>query len=906
MPLTQGSQLGPYVIDSPLGAGGMGEVYRARDTRLRREVALKVLPADVSSDLTRRARFEQEALAAAALNHPNILGVHDVGTENGVMYMATELVNGETLASIIERGPVAIRTLLDIAVQIADGMACAHAAQIVHRDLKPANVMVTTDGLVKILDFGLAKQTRRPVVAGDETVMVDHTEPGMIVGTVSYMSPEQARGKPADYRSDQFSFGLVLYEMATGKKAFDRAESVQTMSAIIAEEPPPIDSRLPAPMRWAIDRCLAKEPSGRYESSRDLFRDLRSLRDHLSEVSSQVGPIAAPAAAAPRSQRIWALPLAFVSGIAITVGAMALRSGPVLPDQSAYRYSPFSFEPGGQYWAVWSPDGKAIAYSVRRAATNDNQMFIRYLDAPTAVQLTHGSASAFPVAWSPDSTRVLLMTGGGEPALWSVATVGGEPEPFMTLPKDLENSRVPTSVAISPDNRTVAALLQPSNNDVFQIAISSPPGSPPKKYAPDPFAAKEVYNQARLRFSPDGKHLLLFVHAGRRAEEAWLLPYPASDSARPRRVLSDLVSYSGTPEFSWMPDSRRIVMSLQAGPDQGLQLWLADVEAGTRHALTSGTTGSLGPAVSPEGKRLIVGENSGSFDVITMDLTTAAARTLISTERNEMMPAWAAADQALVYVTDRNGPPAIWLRRGDNPDRPIVTFRDFPAGSTQWFMGPAISPRGDRVVYTRIEAGTSARLWISAVSGGTPIQLTNDTAAEMPGSWSPDGAWFVYYAVKDGRAQLMKVKTSGQASPVVLKADAGGSSVPSWSPANDWILSGQDLVSPDGKTTRSLGDRKTPHYAFSSDGKLLYGLRSEKARQLLFSVDVATGAEKIVGETAGDFPPRSNLSPSIRFSLAPDGKSFVYGSGQFTTNLWMLEGFGAKQGLLQRLGFGRP
>ncbi len=190
-----------------------------------------------------------------------------------------------------------------------------------------------------------------------------------------------------------------------------------------------------------------------------------------------------------------------------------------------------------------------------------------------------------------------------------------------------------------------------------------------------------------------------------------------------------------------MPDSRRIVMSLQAGPDQGLQLWLADLEAGTRHALTSGTTGSHGAAVSPDGQRMIVAEDSGSYDVITMDLTTAAARTLISTARNELMPAWAAADQALVYVTDRSGPPAIWLRRGDNPDRPVVTFRDFPAGSTQWFMGPAISPRGDRVVYTRIEAGTSARLWISAVSGGTPIQLTDDTANEVP--WFVVAGWRV-------------------------------------------------------------------------------------------------------------------------------------------------------------------
>jgi serine/threonine protein kinase/Tol biopolymer transport system component len=904
MPLTQGIQVGPYVIEAPLGAGGMGEVYRARDTRLRRDVALKVLPADVSSDESRRTRFEQEALSAAALNHPNILGVHDVGTANGVMYMATELVNGETLASMIERGPVAIRTLLDIAVQIADGMACAHAAQIVHRDLKPANVMVATDGRVKILDFGLAKQTRRPVVARDETVMVDQTEPGMIVGTVSYMSPEQARGKPADYRSDQFSFGLVLYEMATGKKAFDCAESVQTMSAIIAEEPPPIDSRLPAPLRWAIDRCLAKDPSGRYESSRDLFRDLRSLRDHLSEVSSQALPVAAAPVTAPRTRRIWIPVIAFLSGAALTLAALILRSGPALPDQSAYRYSPFSFEPGGQNWAVWSPDGKAIAYSARRAATDANQVFIRYLEAPTAVQLTHGSASAFPVAWSPDSARVLLMTGGEQPAIWSVATVGGEPEPFMTLPKDLRNNQVPTTVAISPDNRTVAALVKPPN-EAFHIAISSPPGSPLKKYAPDPFASKDLYNMARLRFSPDGKQILLMANAGRRSEEAWLLPYPASESPRPRRVLPDLVSYGGTPEFSWMPDSRRIVMSFQAGPDQGLQLWLADLEAGTRHALTSGTTGSRGPAVSPDGQRLIVGESSGSYDVITMDLTTAAARTLISTERDELMPAWAATDQALVYVTDRNGPHEIWLRRGDTADRPIVTSRDFPVGTTQWFMGPAISPRGDRVVYTRIETGTSARLWISALSGGPPIQLTNDTAAEAPGSWSPDGAWFVYHAVKDGRAQLMKVKTSGQASPVVLKADIGSPSVPSWSPANDWILSGQDLVSPDGKTSRSLGDRKTPHFAFSYDGKLLYGLRRDKDRQLLFSLDVATGAEKIIGETSTDFLPGSNLSPSIRLSLAPDGKSVVFGAGKFKTNLWMLEGFAKTPSLLQRLGFER-
>src|SRR5207245_1522005 len=263
-------RFGPYEIVARLGAGGMGEVYRARDTRLGREVALKILPFELGSDPARQARFEQEARAAAALNHPNITGLHDVGSDHGGSYIVTELVVGETLEAVIERGAVPVRKLLDIAVQVAGGMAAAHAARITHRDLKPANLMVTTDGRAKILDFGLAKQAAIPSASADETVTVHATEPGMILGTVAYMSPEQARGKPADYRSDQFSFGLILYEMAAGRRAFDKPESVQTMAAILTDDPPPIDRSIPAPLRWAIDRCLAKDPADRYESTRDL------------------------------------------------------------------------------------------------------------------------------------------------------------------------------------------------------------------------------------------------------------------------------------------------------------------------------------------------------------------------------------------------------------------------------------------------------------------------------------------------------------------------------------------------------------------------------------------------------------------------------------------------------------
>src|SRR5580698_4265869 len=289
-PLTR---LGPYEIVARLGAGAMGEVYRARDSRLGRDVAIKILPADVSADPGRRARFEQEARAVAALNHPNILGLYDIGKEGGISYLVTEYVAGETLAALLERGPLATRKLLDIAVQIADGMAAAHAARITHRDLKPLNIMVGADGRVRILDFGLAKQAEASLDP-DATQAVGHTQPGMILGTVNYMSPEQARGAPTDYRSDQFSFGLILYEMAAGKRAFERPESVQTMSAIIAEDAPPIQQNIPDPLRWVIDRCLAKDPADRFESSRDLFQNLRSLRDHASEISVARAPAAAP------------------------------------------------------------------------------------------------------------------------------------------------------------------------------------------------------------------------------------------------------------------------------------------------------------------------------------------------------------------------------------------------------------------------------------------------------------------------------------------------------------------------------------------------------------------------------------------------------------------------------------
>jgi hypothetical protein len=363
MHLNTGTRLGPYEIVAPLGAGGMGEVYRAQDSRLGRDVALKVLPAEVAGDAARQQRFETEARAVAALNHPNIVAIYDVALQEQPAFIVSELVPGETLRGVIQRGPVPLKKVLDIAVQIADGLAAAHAAGIAHRDLKPENIMLTPEGRAKILDFGLAKSISRAAGQADATRTIAATQPGTIVGTASYMSPEQASGSPeVDGRSDQFSLGLIIQELITGNKAFERPTAAETMAAIIREDPAALPATVPLPLRWSLERCLAKDSGQRYDTTRDLFLELRQLRDHASEISA-VATVAAAGGPVPPSQparrRRWAA-AALVGGLVIGFAIAALwLEAPLAPP----RYIPFATEAGIQTMPAWSPGGDRIAYS---------------------------------------------------------------------------------------------------------------------------------------------------------------------------------------------------------------------------------------------------------------------------------------------------------------------------------------------------------------------------------------------------------------------------------------------------------------------------------------------------------------------------------------------------------------
>jgi serine/threonine protein kinase len=896
MPLAPNARLGIYEIKSTLGVGGMGEVYRARDPRLNRDVAIKVLREEGAASAELRARFEREARAVAALNHPNIVAVYDIGIEAGQQYIVSELIEGESLRSLLAGKPVPPRKLLDIAAQVADGLAAAHAAGIVHRDLKPENIMLTRDGRVKILDFGLARQTAAAASDDpDATSLPDSeatsnsTREGAVMGTASYMSPEQATGKPVDFRTDQFSFGLILYEMAAGKKAFARPSAVETMAAIVREDAPPLEEKLPAPLRWTIDRCLAKEPDQRYESTRDLFRELRNIRDHFSEAysSSKLAPVAVPKKRSP-----WLIPAA--------VGAACLLSGALLvfllkpsgQDIGKYRYTPFATNASG---AVWSPDGKAVAY----AGTVDGvfQVFLHYLNSPVPVQLTHEKHDVRAVGWSSDRNHLVVVesTGNQQPPygkLYAVPTVGGDLDFIMDA-----NC---FACDISPDGKAFADLSMASKpGEMYSVVISDPLGSPFRAYTPAPFASKELFNGPQLAFSPNGKQILLIRSGEQNTDEAWLLPYPAG-SKPPRRVLEKLPAFQGTPTFSWMPDSRHIVVSLSTDQDSPTHFWIADTQSDELTPLTTGNTGEREPAVAPDGKSLIYVQRTTSLDVVSVSLQDGSAKTLISTGREESMAAWSAKTGMLAWVTDRSGPWEIWVHSSDGSERPVVTAAMFPDGLNKWLMNPTLSPDGNRLIFTRIDTRGASHLWMISLSGGAPVRVANqDADFEQGSAWSPDSSRFLYARLNAGKKSLMTIRTSGGATPVELKNDID-SYLSAWSPAGDWITyrdeKGWNLISLDGKTSRFLGKIDAEYLVFSSDGKLLYGIQqgetdADRDRVTLFSLDPVTRKQTVIKELGKDMLPATNFFPGVRFSLAPDGKSITYSTSKHRSDLWLLEGY---------------
>jgi len=796
--IASGTRLGPYEIVAPIGAGGMGEVYRARDTRLDRAVAVKILPAELAANAQFKTRFEREAKTISQLSHPHICTLFDVG-EN---YIVMELLDGESLADRVARGPLPVEETLKYGVQIAEALGRAHRAGIVHRDLKPGNVMLTKSG-AKLLDFGLAKSDPHAIDIEGATAHRSLTKEGTIIGTFQYMAPEQLEGQDADPRTDIFALGTVLYEMATGKRAFEGKTKTSLIAAIVSSEPKPVSAirpLTPPALDHVIKKCLEKDPDLRWQSASDVAEELRWIAE---------GATAEPKRRAPLSLLIAAIVLALVLG-AMIGGFVVARKRPEPPliysQINPPEHGTFVFD---NSTAVLSPDGSKIALLVK--ATEGTLVWVRPLDSDTAVPLKGTEGAAFPF-WSPDSKSLAFFAGG---KLRRISAAGGPPETIADAPVGRGGSWGKGDVIVFTPNpvsgvRRVAA----SGGEVVRPTIDL-----------------DVTTGVSHRFPaflPDGRHFLAFVQgtveggnillASIDSKEYRLLMradgnvvFAPPDSIlfvndrtlRVQRIDPKTLQLVGDPKsivegvqlssslnFVNVSASNNGLLSYVTGPASISALKLFDV-----HGKEIGTVGTpsdqLDPRLAPDGHAVVATrfDTSGFGDIWSIDLRRSVETRLTFSPANEWAPIWSPDSKSIVYTSFEKSPGDLFVKRvdGSGGGEPLLVDKRRKVAS-DW------TPDGKTIIYQAASLATGGwdiEAYSIAEKKVTP--LVHGPANEMAGHLSANGQWLAYTSDASGRMEIYVQHFPP--STEKWQISGGGGLMPAWS------HDGRELYycTPDGK-----------------------------------------------------------------------------------------------------------
>jgi eukaryotic-like serine/threonine-protein kinase len=858
MTLTAGTRLGPYEIAAPLGAGGMGEVYRAKDPRLGREVAIKVLPASFSQDLDRLKRCEQEARAAGVLNHPNITAVYDLGSHEGAPYIVTELLEGETLRSRLASGALPVRKAIDYAIQIARGLSAAHEKGIVHRDLKPENLFVTKDGRVKILDFGLAKLKPEKGPEGKTDLQtVSATEPGVVLGTMGYMSPEQVRGKVADRRSDLFSFGAILYEMLSGQRAFRGDTAADTITAILTKEPSDLSQTnkeiLPG-LERIVRHCLEKNPEERFESARDLAFDLEAL----TGISRPTGAVAAPKETRVRRPS-WAL-LAVVALAAAAVASLfAYSSGKKAGFVTPPSFRQITFSRGEVGGALFAPDGQTIVYS----AAWEGKPFEIFINRPESPEsrpfgLTDAEVLAISktgdMAVSLNRRQTLPFLRVGRLARISIA--GGAPRDILD---DVQWADW------SPDGRDLAIVREAAVKNRLEYPIG-----------------KTLYETtgwiSHPRVSPGGDLVGFIDHPVLRDDGGSVV---VVDRSGKRRTLSPV--YATAQGLAWRPD--------------GGEIWYTAAEGGFNRAVH---------AVTLSGKQRLVGRVPGISTIrdISKDgrvlMTNESARLGILArkkgEEKERELSW--LDFSLVSDISPDGNIITLTESGEGGGPAYSAYIRKTDGSPAVRLGEggttAFSPDGAWVI-SIVHPASDPQIVLLPTSVGEPQALSREGLAATDAIWLPDGKRILFSATEPGHGMRLYIRDVARGKPRALTPEGYFFYRGTITPDSKFVVvRGPDrriyLYPLEGGEPTPLPGLSVDDVAirFTPDGRTLFFQRRGEIPARVYRYDLASGRkepwrELMPSDAAG-------LNTIARVVITPDAGSYAYSYLRVLSYLQLAEG----------------
>ncbi|MBA3441458.1 MAG: PD40 domain-containing protein [Pyrinomonadaceae bacterium] len=943
MPVSPGTRFGRYEIRSLLGAGGMGEVYLAQDTQLRRYVALKLLPSDFTKNESQLRRFEQEAYAASALNHPNILTIHEISSEGAIHYIATEFIDGVTLRQHLASPRMELREVLDIAVQVASALTAAHAAGIVHRDIKPDNIMLRRDGYVKVLDFGLAKLTETQTTGSDpedaKTMPMAITNPGTVIGTTQYMSPEQAQGLKLDGRTDIWSLGVVLYEMVAGRGPFEGATPSEVVASILKTEPPPLarfSREVPTELERIVFKALTKDREERYQSVKDLLIDLRRLKQRIefetelersippnltnrTTIGSDSGSRNAPPAievaqegltptaevAAPHStldikrptsevksrhRRITvALAMLVVAAVGVAYGLYKYSGGGKSQTKltgSAPKFTLFTSFPGREYQPAFSPDGNQIAFVWSGEKDDNDDIYVKLLDAGAPLRLTTDPSADTSPAWSPDGRYVAFLRqsseGGG---FYIVPSLGGIERKLAEAFTDRFEASG-QNLHWSPNGSSLAVVDKSSPQEPFSIfSLSRETGekrrltSPPAQTIGDSFPA----------ISPDGGTLAFVRLSGSGVHDLYVAP---SSGGEPKRISFDNTFINNV---VWDPGGRGIIFSSTRGGNSGL--WRISAAGGAPQQLAvvgQNIGSSMGLTISRQGNYMAYTQSSIDPNIWRLTLPSSSGQSpsptrLISSTVLDFAPQYSPDGKRIAFQSNRSGVMELYLCDSEGANTVQLTYLNSPnTGTPRW------SHDGSQIVFDSRLQGNAGDIFVISVEGGKPRRLTTEASEDIVPSWSRDGRWIYFGSNRSESLQIHKIPIEGGEAVQVTKG-GGFEGFESMDGKFLYYAKGRDIPGiwrvpvEGGEESPVLDVHKAGYWRFWAvrDQGIYFITAETPSRPIVEFFNFATGKVAQLATLEKEVLQRGGS-----LSVSPDGQSLLYTQiDQSISDIMLMENF---------------